>query len=173
MTDDQNNIVLDKYPKIFVKRPNGRGGYYPFWLECGSGWLPLIETLCRSIQGHVDNQNTSYTYKVKRGEAKEEDRPDFQVVALQVKEKFGGLRFYTAGNDEYVNGLISMAEAMSYQICERCSNPGKVGGKGWITTMCEPCRELDTKRQEEYLVEIEADMAKRKAEQTAKEQNNG
>jgi len=165
MTEDMNNAFLEKYPKIFAKRPNGRGGYYPFWLECGAGWLPMLDALCRNIQGHVDNQNTSYDYKVKRGEAKEEERPDFQVVATQVKEKFGGLRFYTMGGDAYIDGLISMAESMSYQICERCGNPGKVGGKGWITTMCDPCRELDNKRKEEYNAQYKADLAK--------EQNNG
>ena len=169
MTDDQNNQMTDRYPKIFVKRPRLDGGHYPFWFECGSGWCGLIDTLCRNIQGHIDNQNTNYDYKIKRGEAKEEDRPNFQVVATQVKEKFGGLRFYTYGGDQYIDGLINMAESMSYNICEVCANPGKVGGGGWVTTMCEPCRELDNKRKEEYNAQYEAERAAR----TAKEQSNG
>ena len=40
----------------------------------------------------------------------------------------------------FTNGLISMAETMSYKICEMCGNPGKPNEGGWITTLCENCR---------------------------------
>lgn len=60
-----------------------------------------------------------------------------QVVAVQVKEKFGGLRFYTNGTDDVVRGMISMAETMSFRTCEVCGNPGKVRHGGWITTLCD------------------------------------
>lgn len=59
-----------------------------------------------------------------------------QVVAEQVKEKFGGLRFYYRGGDEYIRGLVSFAESMSYRVCEDCGKPGTVGGRGWIRTLC-------------------------------------
>lgn len=59
-----------------------------------------------------------------------------QLVADQVKEKFGGLRFYHHGGDELCNGVIDMAQAMSFRICEECGSPGKVGGKAWIRTLC-------------------------------------
>lgn len=65
----------------------------------------------------------------------EEEIP--QVVASQVKEKFGGLRFYYDGGDDYISGLSSMAESMSYVTCERCGNPGKPNDEGWIQTLCE------------------------------------
>jgi hypothetical protein len=58
------------------------------------------------------------------------------VRATQVKEKFGGLRFYVSGADEYVHGAISMAESMSYRTCEVCGSPGKVYRDGWFTTLC-------------------------------------
>lgn len=60
-----------------------------------------------------------------------------QVVAEQVKEKFGGLRFYYRGGDEYISGLARMAESMSYVTCEVCGNAGKTNGGGWIRTLCE------------------------------------
>ncbi len=60
-----------------------------------------------------------------------------QVVAEQVKEKFGGLRFYYRGGDEYISGLAAMAESMSYVTCETCGNPGKSTSGGWIKTVCE------------------------------------
>ena len=60
-----------------------------------------------------------------------------QVIAEQIKEKFGTLRFYTSGGDDYTDGVIRMAEAMSGSTCETCGNPGTTGGKGWIKTACE------------------------------------
>ena len=64
----------------------------------------------------------------------------YQVVAVQVKEKFGGLRFYYSGGDEYIDGLVAMAEAMSYVTCERCGRIGKQNTRGWIETLCDDCR---------------------------------
>lgn len=63
-----------------------------------------------------------------------------QVVATQVKEKFGGLCFYYCGGDDTVHGMVRMAEAMSYRTCERCGNPGKPNREGWISTLCDGCR---------------------------------
>jgi NADH pyrophosphatase NudC (nudix superfamily) len=62
-----------------------------------------------------------------------------QPVAAQVKEKFGGLRFYVDNADDYTRGVIAMAESMSYKTCEVCGSPGKQTGKGWIKTVCESC----------------------------------
>lgn len=63
-----------------------------------------------------------------------------QVIVEQVKEKFGSLRFYYQGGDEYINGLASMAESMSGITCEECGAPGESGGEGWISTLCETHR---------------------------------
>lgn len=60
-----------------------------------------------------------------------------EVVAVQVKEKFGTLRFYTNGGDEYIYGAISMAEALSAATCETCGAPGKLRGIGWLYTACD------------------------------------
>ena len=63
--------------------------------------------------------------------------PPRQVEAVQVKEKFGGLRFYVNRVDPAVEGAIDMAEAMSYHICEVCGAPGEPNRDGWIKTLCK------------------------------------
>lgn len=68
-----------------------------------------------------------------------------QLVADQVKEKFGGLRFYHHGGDEFCDGVLQMADAMSFRICEDCGAPGKVGGRGWIRTLCNTHRAPEEK----------------------------
>jgi len=60
-----------------------------------------------------------------------------QVTADQVKEKFGTLRFYYTGGNEFVRGLVAMAESMSAVTCETCGKPGKRVGGGWVTTLCQ------------------------------------
>ena len=60
-----------------------------------------------------------------------------QVTLDQVKEKFGTLRFYYTGGDDYIHGMVTMAESMSGVTCETCGNPGKQVGGGWITTLCK------------------------------------
>ena len=60
-----------------------------------------------------------------------------QVTLDQVKEKFGTLRFYYTGGDEYISGMVTMAEAMSGVTCEECGDPGERRGGGWIYTACD------------------------------------
>ena len=59
-----------------------------------------------------------------------------QVTLDQVKEKFGTLRFYYSGGDDYISGLVSMAESMSGVTCETCGKPGTQTSGGWIKTVC-------------------------------------
>jgi hypothetical protein len=60
-----------------------------------------------------------------------------QVTLDQVKEKFGSLRFYYTGGDDYVSGLVTMAESLSGVTCEECGKPGTQTQGGWIKTACE------------------------------------
>lgn len=60
-----------------------------------------------------------------------------QVVAVQVKEKFGGLRFYADGGDKTTDAYIEMAEALADVTCEQCGAPGKKVSGGWIVTLCD------------------------------------
>jgi hypothetical protein len=92
--------------------------------ECGDGWFNIINQLCANIQHHIDWKNR-----------KEEVVP--QVTVDQVKEKFGSLRFYFTGGDDYIRGMATMAESMSGVTCEQCGNPGSTVGRGWLTTLCE------------------------------------
>lgn len=60
-----------------------------------------------------------------------------QVVADQVKEKFGTLRFYYHGGDSKIDGMVRMAESMSACTCETCGAPGVLRSGGWLQTLCD------------------------------------
>jgi hypothetical protein len=64
----------------------------------------------------------------------------------QVKEKFGGLRFYAEFNEdvrERCNALVQEAEHRSFGICERCGEAGRLReDRLWRRTLCDQCDEL-------------------------------
>ena len=108
--------MVEAYPKMF-------GGKYGGF-ACGEGWWSIIELLCSNIQHHIDWKNKK-TMIVP------------QVNVAQIKEKFGGLRFYYDGGDEYISGLVSMAESWAACSCETCGTPGERREGGWIRTLCD------------------------------------
>ena len=59
----------------------------------------------------------------------------------QVKEKFGGLRFYAEDIkfESDMDKLIDAAEELSFKTCEYCGKPGKPRKGGWIKTLCDDC----------------------------------
>ena len=80
----------------------------------GNGWLGLVKTLIEDlIQLGWDKQ------------------------ICQVKQKFGGLRFYINDGSKEVFDKITESEKKSYEICEKCGEPGKSTKGGWITTLCD------------------------------------
>lgn len=66
----------------------------------------------------------------------------------QIKEKFGGLRYYIGPVDadkfDAAHALISEAEAKSFHICEECGKPGECkASRHWLKTLCEEHRVVD------------------------------
>jgi hypothetical protein len=124
---------VKKYPKIFRDMYGPMDQTCMHWgIECGAGWFLLLDNLCHNIQNHIDSHN-KYAAK---------DQPKIpQLVALQIKQKFGELTIYYKGGDEYCHGMISMAQFISYSICENCGtfneNVGRT--KGWIQSLCPAC----------------------------------
>lgn len=88
---------------------------YKRWRDSvGSGWGPLMDKLVEDI--------------TKLGW-------DGQIA--QVKEKFGGLRFYVGHASDAIFERIAKAEKASYEICEECGMSGVLRRGGWLKTLCE------------------------------------
>lgn len=103
--------------RIEARIPKG-DGWYPR-VSVGEGWHPVIAALDAEI-----------------GKLK----PDYRV--LQVKEKFGGLRYYIDSLDATTRPLIAMAESICWAICEACGRTGTLRTDIiWVRTLCEECHE--------------------------------
>tara|TARA_B100000287_G_C20477754_1_gene719885 strand:+ start:63 stop:464 length:402 start_codon:yes stop_codon:yes gene_type:complete len=133
MKKELQNKLFEKYPKIFRQKDLSpqetamcRG------ITCGDGWYTLIDTMCGNIQNHVEYVNRS--------------KPEEEYIvceATQVKEKWGGLRFYVQGSDDFIDGVIKLAESMSCRICTECGNQSILQKKrGWVYTLCDNCQNV-------------------------------
>ena len=60
-----------------------------------------------------------------------------RVRVAQIKEKFGGLRFYYDGGNDVVDGMVTMAESWASRTCETCGEKGHQRGGGWVRTLCD------------------------------------
>jgi hypothetical protein len=142
MNEKLQNDLIKTYPKIF-KNVGGdeTKTCMAHGIQCNDGWYDIIDSLCFKIQYHCNVANTRYIPETDKYEFILEGDPEYvQVVAAQVKEKMGTLRFYVDGGDATTEGIIQMAEAMSSRICELCGSPAKTSGdSGWWHTTCDAC----------------------------------
>jgi hypothetical protein len=62
---------------------------------------------------------------------------DPEYGLCQIKEKFGGLRYYISEGTDEMWAIVDAAEATSFKICEECGASGEVRNTGWIRTLCD------------------------------------
>ena len=84
-----------------------------YGIETDDGWIPLLNELCKKLK------NLNFNGKV-----------------TQVKEKFGGLRFYVSSATNEQDEIINIYEKLSYSVCERCGRNGHLRKNGWFRTLC-------------------------------------
>jgi len=119
MKDELADKLVKKYPTLFKNYKGDMRQTCMAWGICtGDGWYDLLDELCSKLE-------------------------PYGVVAAQIKEKFGGLRFYLEATPsekwEEIHNYINEAEAKSYKICEQCGKPGKIRGGFWVRTLCDEC----------------------------------
>lgn len=110
--------LLTKYPLAFSYRAQNYG-FALFGFECRDGWAAILEP----VAAYLEKLNA---------------QEDSRVYICQIKEKFGGLRFYVNGGDDHLDKLIEEAENKSYTVCEVCGAAATmVKERGWYLTLCK------------------------------------
>lgn len=119
--DDKWEDLAKKHPAMFE---------HLIWPpECGKGWERLLDNLMTDIEGVLSNTAPEAVFRV-----------------MQIKEKFGGLRFYaevrgfdTVPDDvQSIYDLIMVAEQTSTTICEFCGKDGSLRrDRRWVRTLCD------------------------------------
>lgn len=63
---------------------------------------------------------------------------DYRIT--QIKEKFGGLRWYDDGcTDRWYSEILPKYETLSERTCIRCGKPATLISTGWISPWCDEC----------------------------------
>lgn len=146
MNDSYRNFVVEmqkEFPKMYL------AGHAQF--EINEGWFNIVRVLSRHIQFYIDQTNERRALLLKNN-PNNVVIPDEvkQVVVVQLKEKFGGLRFYyNASNDQYISGLVDMASEWASHTCHVCGATGKLRRGSWIQVLCDKHEEEYQQRQKE------------------------
>lgn len=63
----------------------------------------------------------------------------FNYRILQIKEKYGTLRWYDANSTKEIFEIIEKYENLSYHTCINCGKPATKISTGWICPYCDNC----------------------------------
>lgn len=111
-------LLNERHPAVFRGRTRPiTESLMAFGCEHGDGWFGILDAICEALERF--------------------SRPEDQVPeAVQIKEKFGELRFYYDGGDMADYGVTGLAENFSRQICEVTGVPGRLtSSKGYYRTL--------------------------------------
>ena len=140
MKEELELKLLKKYPKILRDYKGDPMETCMSWgIDTDTGWYTLLDKCMSKLQYFCDLCS--------------KDGREVQVVATQVKEKLGTLRFYVsiygANNNEIgiIDDIIDQTESRSAWTCEVTGDHGELcSKKGWYKTLCyEEARKLGYK----------------------------
>ena len=129
----ENKELLEKYPWLYpvseyTGKPLENYDYSFTWMDdIPLGWnIAFGKQMVEELGALLEKYNYQDEYSI-----------------CQIKEKFGGLRWYdngfpTEGYEEYKEWLDKYEE-LSFKTCIDCGKPAKYFTRGWITPICEDC----------------------------------
>lgn len=123
MRQELDKILCLRCPKLYADRWGNMAYTCMCWgFETDDGWYELIYKLSARLENLINQLPPQDQHKYK---------------AVQVKEKFGELRFYMTMETPEMEALIDAAEEESAHICEICGRRGKTRDlAGWLQTLC-------------------------------------
>lgn len=89
------------------------------------GWRKVFgERMCEEIKKELDK-------------LPEEDRLKYRI--LQIKEKYGYLRWYSNWHTNKISKIVHKYEDLSKQTCIKCGAAATKVSLGWVSPWCEEC----------------------------------
>ena len=154
MREELDKKLVETYPELYANRHGDMKETLMCWgFDCGDGWYQIIDSLScaltmshRSAKERLEYWTNNLGKEMWKGRVgTQEDIDEAQKkfdethcpVAMQVKEKYGTLRFYVNGATDAQYNYIDFAELMSGRTCEECGKPGQTYYMGWHRTLCD------------------------------------
>ena len=123
MKQELTDQLIEKYHDMFFEESRGteKSTMHNNLIYCGDGWFDILMNLCEEIHA-------------------------MRPKVMQIKEKFGGLRFYASFPKDYSEqgwAEIRKAEEKASETCEDCGQPGEFRVRnGWRYTSCDKCHDI-------------------------------
>lgn len=115
MTTGKFRSMVERYPLLYV---------HMTCIDFCDGWFELLDELSRKLESMIQA-------------LQEYDRQNF--YAVQIKEKYGSLRFYMSCETDAMTLAISEAEDLSAVTCELCGELGELREGKFMHTLCDKC----------------------------------
>ena len=141
-----DNYLTRKYPLLYRDRHASARTTCMVWgFSCGDGWFNILNALSAKLSYPYEEAKYRYEYAIEKGFAEDrialaraqmDNLRESHPLAVQVKEKFGGLRFYANNLTEDQHKYVSFAESVASRTCEVCGKRGKLRAGGWLRTLC-------------------------------------
>jgi hypothetical protein len=124
---DMLDLLVERYPRLF------KGAHPLAMSHVPPGWFQVLDTLCAAFDARL-NDHQAATFQVR-----------------QIKEKFGGLRFYFALSPwvedrvvspheqrlrDRLDDLVRTAEELALATCVRCGDPGTLRSAPGQEVLC-------------------------------------
>lgn len=120
--------IFKKCPILFRQRNAGVDkNLMIFGFECADGWFDIINELS------VAAEAIALTLKERGLEE------HYLPSVVQVKEKFGTLRYYIDNATDEIQDLVDDAEEKSAVTCEVCGSIGKLRKNSYLVVLCDAC----------------------------------
>lgn len=149
MNSENTKTLINTFPKLYREVISASPNKIQYGIYVDDGWYQLVYKLSSDIE------------QIAIEEGIDPQSIDWPMVT-QIKQKFGGLKFYCRTGEkeaqpmvleEYgeiysirpypsnkaMARLIYLAEEKSRTLCEVCGLRGKLRNRGWIKTLCDKC----------------------------------
>lgn len=116
MKKELTDTLYQLCPNLYYNHENDLYG-----IGVGDGWYGLIKRLSLELENLILSEP-------------EQERKNYRAV--QIKEKFGSLRFYLLLETQKMRQVILQAEVESSHICEVCGQAGQKSDSAWTKVRC-------------------------------------
>lgn len=126
LTEQEKNELAKEYPFLVSESEFNHIDDVP------SGWLNIVKEFLPKLKARLIGIDFLKDYKI-----------------MQIKEKFGFIRWYDNTADDSIMNLIQELEQKSEKTCIICGEPATYVSLGWISPYCTECKNHIEKKMKE------------------------
>lgn len=145
MKPELEEYLFKNFPKLYTELEDNNS-FTVCKFECEKGWFRIILWLSRYLHQYIDHQNKAAK------KCPDYYQPVSQIKILQIKEKYGTLKFHVEGGNQHTKSIISFVEYISGFVCEFT---GKIDNIGFNKNGCIKTTHIDQSNNKDDFIYID------------------